>query len=66
MRKHKKKSVMGKEGGWDFEVGQDLAPIPLNNIGLFESNQNVTEHLYYQLNFFIIVNQKNVYILFHC
>ena len=45
MRKWKKKSALGKEGKWDFEIGEDTRPVNWDLENISESRGNVSCHL---------------------
>lgn len=40
MRKWKKKSTLGREGKWDYEIGEDLRPVNLDMENISESRGN--------------------------
>ena len=42
MRKWKKKSTLGREGKWDYEIGEDLGPVNLDMENISESRGNVS------------------------
>lgn len=42
MRKWKKKSTLGREGKWDYEIGEDLRPVNLDMENISESRGNVS------------------------
>ena len=42
VRKWKKKSTLGKEGSWHYEIGEDLRPINLDLENISESRGNVS------------------------
>lgn len=41
VRKFKKKSTLGKEGKWEYEVGEDLRPTNAESEHIMESVSNV-------------------------
>lgn len=40
VRKWKKKSTLGREGKWDYEIGEDLRPVNLDMENISESRGN--------------------------
>ena len=54
VRKWKKKSSLGKEGKWEFEIGEDVRPVNLDLENITESRGNVS---YWQLSW-IFFNNK--------
>ena len=42
VRKWKRKSGLGKEGKWEFEIGEDMRPVNLDADNISESRGNVS------------------------
>ena len=45
VRKWKSKSGLGKEGKWEFEIGEDMRPVNLDLENITESRGNVSGSL---------------------
>ena len=42
MRKWNRKTQLGGQGQWDFEVGEQVQPLNLDSAGMMESSSNVS------------------------